>query len=42
MIVVDTNIVAEVMKASPTQVVVAWLNDQETSTLFLTSITYHR
>jgi predicted nucleic acid-binding protein len=39
MIIVDTNIVTEVMKDSPTQAVVSWLNDQETSTLFLTSIT---
>jgi len=39
MIIVDTNIVTEVMKDSPTHAVVSWLNDQETSTLFLTSIT---
>jgi predicted nucleic acid-binding protein len=39
MIIVDTNVVAELMKASPAQEVVAWLNDQEASALFLTTIT---
>jgi predicted nucleic acid-binding protein len=39
MIVVDTNIVAELMKESPAQAVVSWMNDQEASTLFLTAIT---
>jgi toxin FitB len=39
MIIVDTNIVAEMMKTSPAQVVVSWLNDQEASELFLTTIT---
>lgn len=39
MIVVDTNVVAELMKVSPDQAVVSWINDQESSTLFLTTIT---
>jgi len=39
MIIVDTNVVAEVMKPSPTPEVVAWLNDQDASALFLTTIT---
>lgn len=39
MIVLDTNVVTEMMKASPAPVVVAWLNGQETSALFLTTIT---
>jgi predicted nucleic acid-binding protein len=39
MIIVDTNIVSELMKASPAQTVVSWLNDQEASTLYLTTIT---
>ncbi|HEX4496952.1 MAG TPA: type II toxin-antitoxin system VapC family toxin [Thermoanaerobaculia bacterium] len=39
MIIVDTNVVAELMKASPAQAVVSWLNDQEASALFLTTIT---
>jgi toxin FitB len=39
MIIVDTNVVAEMMRASPAPAVVSWLNDQEASTLFLTTIT---
>jgi len=39
MIIVDTNVVAEVMRASPAQEVVSWLNDQDAATLFLTTIT---
>ncbi len=39
MIIVDTNVVAEMMKPSPTPAVVAWLNDQDASALFLTTIT---
>ncbi len=39
MIIIDTNIVAELMKASPAGEVVSWMNDQEASGLFLTTIT---
>src|SRR5437762_9120171 len=39
MIIVDSNVVAEVMKLSPAPEVVAWLNDQDASALFLTTIT---
>lgn len=39
MIIVDTNVVAEMMKAEPASEVVSWLNGQDTSTLFLTAIT---
>jgi predicted nucleic acid-binding protein len=39
MIIVDTNVVAELMKASPAEVVASWMNDQEASALFLTTIT---
>lgn len=39
MIVVDTNVVAELMKVSPDQTVVSWMNDQDSSTLFLTTVT---
>jgi len=39
LIVVDTNVVAEMMRASPAPEVVSWLNGQEASTLFLTTIT---
>jgi predicted nucleic acid-binding protein len=35
MIIVDTNIVAELMKAPPAQRVVSWMNDQDASTLFV-------
>ena len=39
MIILDTNVVAELMKASPAGEVVSWMNDQEASALFLTTIT---
>lgn len=39
MIIVDTNVVTETMRPSPEPAVVSWWNRQETSTLFLTSIT---
>jgi hypothetical protein len=39
MIILDTNIVAEMMKDTPAPVVVAWLNDQPASALFLSTIT---
>lgn len=39
MLILDTNIVAEMMKVAPAPEVVAWLNDQEASTLFLTTVT---
>jgi predicted nucleic acid-binding protein len=39
MFVVDTNVVAEVMKASPAPAVVSWLNAQDTALLFLTAVT---
>ncbi len=39
MIIVDTNVVAEMMKPSPDPAVVSWLNDQESAALFLTTIT---
>ena len=39
MIIVDTNVVAELMKVSPAQAVVSWMNEQESSTLFLTAVT---
>jgi len=38
-IIVDTSIVAEMMRASPAPEVVSWMNDQEAATLFLTAIT---
>src|SRR4051794_19132405 len=39
MLVLDTNVVAEMMKETPEPAVVAWLNDQRAATLFLTTIT---
>lgn len=38
MVIIDTNVVAEMMKPSPSPMVVAWLNSQESSALFLTAI----
>lgn len=39
MIVLDTNVVSELMRPSPHPEVLAWLDDQLTSTLFVTAIT---
>ncbi|NEV64399.1 PIN domain-containing protein [Thiorhodococcus minor] len=39
MILVDTNVISEVMKVSPSESVVNWLNAQESSALYLSTIT---
>lgn len=39
MIVLDTNVVSEVMKPAPKRSVIEWLNQQETATLYLSTIT---
>jgi len=39
MIVLDTNVVSEAMKPEPHPSVRAWLNDQATETLYLSSVT---
>lgn len=39
MIVLDTNVVSEVVKPSPSPNVIGWLNGQETSDLYVTTIT---
>jgi toxin FitB len=39
MIIVDTNVVAEVMRPSPLPAVVTWFNAQDSLSLFLTAIT---
>ncbi|MGZ8217097.1 PIN domain-containing protein [Methylomagnum sp.] len=39
MILLDTNIVSEVMKPIPSPVVLAWLNQQPLSTLFVSAVT---
>jgi predicted nucleic acid-binding protein len=38
MVIVDTNVVAELMRPSPAQEVIRWMNDQDASALFLTTI----
>jgi predicted nucleic acid-binding protein len=39
MIVLDTNVVSEMMRATPSPIVVAWLNRQDSSLLYMTTIT---
>ena len=39
MILLDTNIVSEVMKARPAETVVTWLNVQESDKLYVSAIT---
>ena len=39
MIVLDTNVVSEMMRTEPALNVVAWLNSQDASLLFLTAVT---
>ena len=39
MILLDTNIVSEVMKASPADNVLAWLNEQDSCKLYVSAIT---
>jgi hypothetical protein len=39
MIILDTNVVAEMMKNTPAPIVATWLNDQSASALFLSAIT---
>lgn len=39
MIVLDTNVVSEAMKAQPDPVVRAWLDEQAAETLYLSSVT---
>jgi len=39
MIILDTNVISETMKRHPEPRVVAWINSQQESTLFLSSIT---
>ena len=39
MIVLDTNIISEVMSRTPSSAVLDWLNEQDASDLFLTTIT---
>lgn len=39
MIILDTNIISEIMRPQPDSNVIEWLNQQETSHLYLTTIT---
>ncbi len=39
MIVLDTNVVSEAMKATPNPTVLAWLDEQAAETLYLSSVT---
>lgn len=38
MIIIDTNIVSEMMRPSPETTVINWFNNQETNSLYLTTI----
>jgi len=39
MIVLDTSVISEMMRRAPSAAVVAWLDDQPPSSLFLTTVT---
>ena len=39
MILLDTNVVSEVMKATPAGTVLEWLNQQESSALYVSTVT---
>ncbi len=39
MILIDTNIISEMMKTTPSNAVVSWFDRQKTTELFITSIT---
>lgn len=39
MILLDTNVVSEVMRAAPSPAVLAWLNEQDSMTLFVSTVT---
>lgn len=39
MILLDTNVVSEVMRAAPSRAVLAWQNDQDSVTLFVSTET---
>lgn len=40
MIVVDTNVISEIMKASPSSTVIGWLSAQHNEELYITSVTF--
>ena len=39
MILLDTNVVSEVMRVAPTPAVLTWLNEQDSTTLFVSTVT---
>ena len=39
MLILDTNVISECMRAAPDPLVVEWLTDQPSSSVFLTSVT---
>ena len=39
MILLDTNVVSEVMKVAPSKAVLEWLNDQDSCSLYVSTIT---
>lgn len=39
MVILDTNVIAELMREQPAPAVLAWMNEQRAATLYLTAIT---
>ncbi len=39
MILLDTNVVSEVMKVAPSKAVLEWLNDQDSNSLYVSTVT---
>ena len=39
MILIDTNVVSEIMKVAPSRTVVKWLNNQKSSSLYVSTVT---
>jgi predicted nucleic acid-binding protein len=38
-ILLDTNVISEIMKVSPSEIVVDWLNDQKSTELYISAVT---
>jgi predicted nucleic acid-binding protein len=38
MILLDTNVISEIVKPAPSPVVISWLNDQDSATLYISTI----
>jgi len=39
MMLLDTNVVSDVMKVAPSEAVLVWLNDQDSKTLYVSTVT---